>query len=392
MIAHFDLDCFFVAVERLHTPELIGKPVAVGGSATGRGVIASASYEARKFGVRSAMATATALRLCPQLIVVPGRHGTYAGHSRNFQKILTDYSPLVEMASVDEAYVDFAGTENLFGPSPDVAWTIVTRVREELHLDVSVALSTSRMVAKIGSDLCKPQGFLVVPPGTEAEFLAPLAIEKMPGVGPRTAEVMRAAGIRTFADLANLPPESRWAEWVPYAKGEVIGGVYPEEGRKSLSVETTFAQDLHAGEDLWHQLREVAEEAGRRLRREGLRARTVSVKLKFADFTSQTAARTLAEATDIDREIYQTALELAEARVGRQRLRLIGVGLSNLVEEDTPAGQLDLFASKSAAERKRWRGLDQTLDRLRTRYGSDAVHWGYRTPNDKKEEDAEGES
>jgi DNA polymerase-4 len=379
MIAHFDLDCFFVAVERLYDPSLIGKPVAVGGSPDGRGVISSASYEARKFGVRSAMPTAQALRLCPQLIVVSTGMGNYRKHSKLFQAVLEEFSPLVEMASVDEAYVDFTGTEKLWGPTDKVCRIIVDRVKGELGLDVSVGLSTSRMVSKIAGGIRKPQGFVVVPPGEEAAFLAPLKIEEMPGVGPRTAEAMHSAGIHTLGDLAKRPEGDRFAEWAPYARGEVRGGVYAGEERKSLSVETTFSKDLSAGDELWALLREVAEEAGWRLRREGLLARTVGVKLKYADFSQQTVAHTLEKPTDIDEEIFPQARLLAEGKIGSRKLRLIGVHLSNLVTEgEKVEEQLTLFAPAQDPKRDKLRQLDKTLDKLRTRYGSDGVVRGYK--------------
>jgi DNA polymerase-4 len=379
MIAHFDLDCFFVAVERLYDPSLVGQPVAVGGSSDRRGVISSASYEARKFGVHSAQSTAQALRLCPQLIVVGGSHANYRKHSREFQKILEEYSPLVEMASIDEAYIDFSGTEKLWGPTPNVARFIINRVKGELGLDVSVGLSRTRMVSKIAGTKSKPKGFLLVEEGTEAAFLAPLAIEEMPGIGPRTAEAMHASGIRTLGDLAKRPPGDRWAEWAPYARGEVVGSIHTEDNRKSLSVETTFAKDLGAGEELWMLLREVAEEAAQRMRREGLQTRTIGVKLKFSDFSLQTAAHTIEKATDIDAEIYETALGLAAAKIGNRKIRLIGVHLSNLVEgEAETEGQLDLFQPEADPQREKLRSLDKTLDKLRNRYGDDGVVWGYK--------------
>ncbi len=386
MLAHFDLDCFFVAVERLHDPALIGKPVAVGGSPDGRGVVCSASYEARRFGVRSAMPTAQALKRCPQLIVLPTRHGEYGKHSRAFASILREYSPQVEMASIDEAYVDFKGTERLFGDPVHSAGQIVDRVKSELNLDVSVGLSTSRIVSKIASGQAKPQGFLVVPPGKEREWLAPLPIEKMPGIGPRTAEAMHAASIHTLGDLAQRPPGDRWAEWVPYARGEVRGEVHLGEARKSLSVEETFMRDLGAGESLWAQLREVSEEAGYRLRREGLTARTIGVKLKFSDFTQQTAAHTLDRPTDLDRDIFSHALELAQARIGKRHLRLIGVHLSGLGAAGAPAAaaQLDLFA-RPDPHREKLKSLQSTLDNLRDRYGSSTLRWGYRNRDESDE-------
>ena len=353
--------------------------MAVGGAADGRGVISSASYEARIFGVRSAMPTAQALRLCPQLIVVSGQHGTYRKHSKDFQKILEEYSPLVEMASIDEAYMDFAGTEKLWGPTPNVARFIVNRVKGDLGLDVSVGLSMTRMVSKIAGARSKPQGFLLVEAGGEAAFLAPLAIEEMPGIGPRTAEAMHASGIHTLADLAKRPPGDRWADWGPYARGEVVGMIHTEDNRKSLSVETTFAKDLAAGEELWTLLREVAEEAGQRLRREGLQSRTIGVKLKFSDFSQQTAAHTIEHPTDMDSEIFSTALELACSKIGSRKLRLIGVHLSGLIEgEVDPEGQLDLFQPATDPQRERLRTLDKTLDKLRNRYGEDGVVWGYK--------------
>lgn len=387
MIAHFDLDSFFVSVERLYDPSLVGKPVGVGGSVEGRGVIASASYEARKFGVRSAMSTAQALQRCPQLIVVPGRHGVYGQHSAAFAAILREYSPLVEMASVDEAYVDFTGTEQLFGPPSETARTIVRRVREELRLDVSVGLSTSRMVSKIAGGREKPRGFVVVPPGEEAAWLAPLPIEVMPGVGPRTAEAMHAAGIHVLGDLARRPPGDRWSEWGPYARGEVRGEVHTGEGRKGLSVEETFPRDLPAGDRLWAELRAIAEEAGFRLRREGLTARTVGVKMKDAGFRQQSASRTLEQPTDLDREIYEAARSLAEERIGTRKLRLIGIALSNLVAADSvgAAPQLDLFARPDPG-RERQKNLQSTLDQLRTRYGRKSLGWGYRKGQSDDEE------
>ena len=378
MIAHFDLDSFFVSVERLYDPSLIGKPVAVGGSAEGRGVIASASYEARAFGVRSAMSTYQALQRCPELIVVPGRHGVYGTHSSAFAAILRDYSPLVEMASIDEAYVDFAGTEQLFGPPGDTARVIVSRVKEELSLDVSVGLSTARMVAKIAGGREKPRGFVVVESGQEAAWLAPLPIEVMPGVGPRTAEAMHAAGIHTLGELARRPAGDRWAEWGPYARGEVRGEVHTGEGRKGLSVEETFVRDLPAGDRLWAELRAIAEEAGFRLRREGLTARTIGVKLKDTTFRQQTAAQTLPVPSNLDRDIFETAKALAEERIGGRKLRLIGISLTNLGPADSVAAapQLDLFA-KPDPQRARHQNLQSTLDQLRTRYGKGSLAWGY---------------
>lgn len=383
MIAHFDLDCFFVAVERLKDPSLNGKPVAVGGSASGRGVISSASYEARKFGVRSAMPTAQALRLCPQLILAGSGHGEYRKHSRLFQAVLEEFSPLVEMASIDEAYIDFSGTEKLWGPTPNVCRVIVDRVKGQLGLDVSVGISSSRMVSKIAGSRSKPQGFSLVPPGEEAAYLAPLLVEDMPGIGPRTAEAMHAAGIYTLGDLAARPPGDRWADWGPYARGEARGsvaGVDEGEGRKSLSVETTFAKDLRASEALWDLLREVAEEAGHRLRHEGMQARTVSVKVKYSDFTMQTVAVTLDKPTDIDAEIYATSKSSAEGKIGNKKLRLIGVHLSGFCAEN--GEQLDLFGGDK--NRDRLRSLDKSLDKLRARYGEEGIHWGYKDKGKEK--------
>lgn len=377
VIAHFDLDSFFVSVERLRDPSLVGRPVAVGGSAASRGVIASASYEARALGIRSAMPTAQAQRLCPQLVVIPGSHRLYREYSYRFQAILEEYSPLIEMASVDEAYVDFAGTERLWGPAPGVCRIIVARVKRELGLDVSVGLSTSRIVSKIASSRSKPKGFAIIEPGCEAAYLAPLPIEAMPGIGPRTAEAMHAAGIHTLGDLANRTPGDRWADWAPYARGEVRGRVVPEDARKGLSVETTFAHDLAAGEELWTLLRELAEEAGARLRRERMQARTVGVKLKYADFSLQTAAHTLDQATDLDQEIFATALTLAQNRIGKCKLRLIGVHLTNLVTVDE-GEQLSLFTANTQATRERLRILNRTLDGLKARYGQGGIRWGYR--------------
>ena len=349
-IIHADLDAFFASVEQLDNPELRGRPVVVGGPPQSRGVVAAASYEARAFGVRSAMPMVTALRLCPQATRVPPRFERYGEISRRVMEIFRRWTPLVEPVSLDEAFLDV--TEAVERESSDedrglssveaIARAIKQRVKEEVSLTVSVGAASSRSVAKIASDLRKPDGLLVVPPGTERQFLAPLPVRSLWGVGPKTAERLASEHITTIGELAKRSPE--WARrlfgerglyLLQMARGIDDSPVSVERETKSVSSETTFPRDLSDLRVLEASLRELARETAERLRRHGLKGRTVKIKLRLADFTTFTRQTTLVHPTDAIDTIFRAAARLLAPEVtdGR-RFRLLGVGVSNFRPEE----------------------------------------------------------
>ena len=386
-IIHADMDAFFAAVEQRDRPVLRGRPVLVGGSPRGRGVVAAASYEAREFGCRSAMPMRTALRLCPHAEVVRPDHSRYRRVSEAIMEVLRSASPLIEPLSLDEAFVDVSQRVADGADGRDLAAWIKRRVREETELTVSCGVATGKSVAKIASDVDKPDGLTVVPPGREAEFLAPLPIDAIWGIGPRTAAQLRAAGVETAGQLAERPLS--WLVRRFGVRGEVfhqlargiddreVGG---ERETKSISSETTFAEDVSDYGQLRRTAAEQAEQVGRRLREGKLRARTVQLKLRLADFTTFTRQRTLRAATDDGAEIGKIADEILRGEcTGGRRFRLIGVGASNLQAEDAVV-QLGLFdrpaaepeaEGPSAEERARARAaaLEATLADLRERFG-----------------------
>ncbi len=373
-IIHADLDAFFVAVERLDDPALIGVPVIVGGRAEVRGVVASASYEARKYGVHSAMPTAQALRLCPQAVLVSGHRERYAEMSRKVMAIFGDYTPLVEPISIDEAFLDVSGTEAHYGPPAGLAQTLQDRIERELRLSASLGVASNKLVAKIASDYRKPHGITVVAPGEEAAFLAPLPIRRLWGVGEVTARELAKLGIETIGDLARFSLEALRGRFgvngeglARAARGSDDSPVTPEREEKSLSREETFAQDISDPSLLRLELLRLSESVASRLRRHGFAARTVGLKLRYSDFVTLTRQATLAESTDSGPTIYAHAVALFEATWDRRRsVRLVGVGTSNL---EQPARQLRLFEQESNRQSQ----LDAALDRIRGRYGDAAI-------------------
>ncbi len=380
-IAHVDMDAFFVAVERLHDPSLVGKPVVVGGHA-GKGVVAAASYEARRFGVHSAMPMARALKLCPQAVVVSRDHAKYSETSEKAMRVLEKYAPAVEPVSIDEAYLDLTGTERLLGPPLAVAHEIRQALETTLQLSASIGIGQSRVSAKIASGLAKPAGILWVLPGQDSKFLAPLAVSHMPGIGPKAEARLRSLGVRTLGDLAAFPLESLRRRFGAIAQElqERARGVDStpvraatageEESPKSIGRETTFEEDTADRDFLRAIVGHLGEDVGERLRREALLASTVTVKIRFADFETHTHGRTLPEPTDLNQEIVSAALDLLEefleAHPRGMGLRLLGVTVSNL---SPPTSQLALFAGRRA----RLRQLDKGVDRLRERYGFDKL-------------------
>ncbi len=372
-IIHIDLDAFFVAVERLDTPALIGVPVIVGGRPDARGVVSSASYEARAFGVRAAMPTAQALRLCPQAILVGGNRRRYVETSGKVMALLGEYTPLLEPISIDEAFLDISGTEAHFGPSGVLAQTLQDRIEAELELSASLGAAANKLVAKIASDLRKPHGITVVPAGQEAAFLAPLPIRRLWGVGAVTGRELARLGIQTIGDLTRFSQEELRSRFGVHgeglwraARGIDDSPVTPEHEAKSLSREETFAQDVRDPILLRRELLRLSDAVAARLRRHTLQARTVALKLRYPDFTTLTRQATLPDPTDAGPAIYAQALALFEAAWDRRPVRLIGVAAANLSQ---PARQLRLFEQEDARQAH----LEAALDRIRARFGESAI-------------------
>ena len=372
-ILHVDLDAFFAAVEQRDRPELRGKPVVVGGGGPNdRGVVSAASYEARPFGVRSGMPLRTAAALCPGAVFVPVDGRKYAGVSREVMAILDRYSPLVEQISIDEAFLDVTGTEALLGAGVQVAHRIKRAVRDELSLAVSVGVASNRLVAKIASDLGKPDGLVVVPAGEERSFLAPLPIERLWGVGASTRRALADYGVATIGDLADLPVDilrRRFGRHGPdlAARAQGVGetAVGGEAAAKSVSHEHTFNVDSDDWEMLEQTLLALSEGVAGRLRASGVRCATVAVKIRDSSFVTITRQATLHEPTDSTDEIWRTVVALTRREVRGMKVRLLGVAASGLTEQS----QLKLFASE---EDRRHRAVE-AFDALRKRFGSRVI-------------------
>jgi DNA polymerase-4 len=347
-IVHLDLDAFFAAVEVLEDASLAGKPVIVGGSPEGRGVVASASYPARAFGIRSAMPTYRALRLCPQAVVLPPRHRLYRDYSRRVMAVLGEASPLLEQMSIDEAYIDLTECTSDWQDCVDLAREIQARVRDEVRLSASLGVATNKLVAKVASDHDKPGGLTVVRPGEEAAFLAPLPVRVLWGVGPVTAQKLAALGVQTVGDLVLLGEGTLQARFGQYgldlarrARGIDTRPVSTEHETKSVSQERTFRRDVSDARTLAEQLEQLSRGVARRLERHGLAAATIGVKIRYADFTTLSRQMTLDVPTDEEQTIYQAAWTLFERTWKRGRpIRLLGVAGRNLAP---PAGQLSLW-------------------------------------------------
>ncbi|MFN0169427.1 MAG: DNA polymerase IV [Bryobacteraceae bacterium] len=377
---HLDMDAFFVSVEELYDPSLKGKAVVVGGKGHERGVVSAASYEARKFGVHSAMPLRTAYQLCPHAIFLDGHPDRYREHSQKVRQVLDEFSPLVGMASIDEAYLDMTGTERLFGPPLRAAHLLHEEMKRRTGLNCSIGISSARMVAKVASDQAKPNGVLWVLPGLEAAFLAPLDVRRIPGVGKVTERHLNEIGIHKVGDLARLEHdflERRFGKWglalAGKSHGLDAGGWYDteigqDEGPKSISHERTFSEDTADLEMLESTLARLSEMVGRRLRDHHLYARTLQLKLRREDFSTITRAHSLDHATQIDTEIFEEirGLFLANWTPGT-KIRLLGVQASTF-DDDT--GQLNLLDGGKA---ERWREALKAADHLRDKFGDSAV-------------------
>jgi len=377
-IIHIDLDAFFVSVEQALKPALKGKPVVVGGRPDRRGVVASASYEARKFGLHAGMPLTTASRLCPQAIFVEGSFPKYRDASQKFMAILADFSPYLEPVSLDEAYLDVTGFESIHGSIRQMAVAIKQRVKDELGLPASVGIASGKVIAKVASELSKPDGLLEVALGEERSFLAPLAITKLPGIGKKTERVLNNLGINTIGQLATTPLDvlkshlGTVGELIHrHANGLDDRKVVPPSPTKSISRETTFGQDTKDHSLLEATLRYLSERVGAELRQRERQARCVTLKLRYADFTTITRRRTLGESSNSDQIIFNTGLKLLNrARAQeKQPIRLVGIGISSLVEPGRQLGMLDSSA-------RRMEQLNKAIDHIRNKYGFTAIQTG----------------
>jgi DNA polymerase-4 len=382
-IFHLDMDAFFVSVEELFDPSLKGRPVVVGGRPDQRGVVSAASYAARKFGVHSALPLRTAYQRCPQAIFLDGHPDRYREYSEKVFAILQAYSPQVEMASIDEAYLDMTGAERLHGPPLKAAHALHEAVKTRTQLNCSIGVSTSRMVSKVASDQAKPNGILWVLPGQEARFLAPLEVRQIPGVGKVTEKALHDLGIHRVGDLARLEEsflKERFGQWGLALAGKARGldagawfdgEIGAPEAPKSISHEHTFGEDTADPALLDATLARLSEMVARRLREQGLFARTVQLKLRYQDFSTITRARTLDHATQLDTDLLEEARRLFRNnwKAGRP-VRLLGVQASSL---DAAPGQMSLLEDDKT---RRWSKALAAADRLRDRFGESAVSLG----------------
>jgi DNA polymerase-4 len=390
-ILHVDMDAFYASIELRDDPTLAGKPLAVGGAEGARGVISAAGYEARKYGVHSAMPTAQARALCPQLIVLPPDLEKYTAVSREIMQIFRSFTPLVEPLSLDEAFLDVAGCELLFGDAVEIGRAIKLEILRRTGLVASVGVASSKFLAKLASDMDKPDGFRVIRPEEALDVLRPLPVSKIFGVGERTAKRHEALGVRTIGELAALERDvvmqrfGATGAWIhDLAHGIDTRRVTARREEKSYSCERTFSKDIASREELRLRLLEFCEELAFRLRDSGLRARTVTLKARFSDFKTITRTKSLPFTTNVGVRFYSVARELLE-RVPQQPLRLLGVSLSGLDDVRTPRQGL-LFGSDPGALRaeeapspederalERLERINSGLDHLRRKYGRATV-------------------
>jgi len=377
-ILHVDMDAFFVSVELLERPELRGKPVVVGGKPDQRGVVSAASYEARKYGIHSAMPLRTAGQLCPHAIFLDGHHEKYGEWSDRVATILGKFSPVVEMVSIDEAYLDLEGTERLHGPPLAAADKLLRTITRETSLPCSGGLATTRLVAKVASDQSKPRGLVWVAPGQEQRFLAPLPVRKIPGIGEVTERALRALGIETVEQIAAVPLEKLeqiFGQWGTALYRKARGGDSYEfvidAEPKSISHNHTFGEDTSDSNVMASLLSHLSQKACKRLREAGLAARTLTLTIRYAGFETHTRSKSLAEPTRLDSDIYRVFHQLFRThRDPKRKVRLLGVSLSGLTHGNE---QLDLL---EAERRARLEKLTSAADRLRDRFGFGKVQFG----------------
>ena len=377
-ILHVDMDAFFVSVELLERPELRGKPVVVGGRPDQRGVVSAASYEARKYGIHSAMPLRTVGRLCPHAVFLDGHHEKYGEWSDRVATILAKFSPIVEMVSIDEAYLDLAGTERLHGPPLAAADKLLRTITQTTALPCSAGLATTRLVAKVASDQAKPRGLVWVAPGREERFLGPLPVRKIPGIGEVTERALRALGIETVEQIAAVPQEKLekiFGQWGTALYRKARGGDSYEfvidAEPKSISHNHTFGEDTEDSNAMGAMLSHLSQKACKRLREAGLATRTLTLTIRYAGFQTYTRSKTLGEPTRLDTDIFAVFQELFRVhRDPRRKIRLLGVSLSGLTHGNE---QLDLL---DAERRARLEKLTSAADQLRDRFGFGKVQFG----------------
>ncbi len=371
-ILHVDMDAFFASVEVARRPELRGKAMIVGGTGS-RGVVVAATYEARKYGIHSAMPMSRALRLAPHIIVVPPNHSHYAEVSASIMELFTAVTPLVEPLSLDEAFLDVSGARRTHGSPRQIAETIRAQVYDEQRITCSVGIASTKFVAKLASTQCKPDGLLVVPADRVIAFLHPMPVGAMWGVGQRTEEHLHRLGLQTVADLAAVPRatliralgQASGAHLADLAWGHDPRPVSLHERERSVGNEETFARDIDDPAVIEAELLRLSEKVGARMRRAGLSGSTVSIKVRFADFTTITRSRTRKVPTDVSREIFHEARTLYRAlHLDRARIRLVGVRMDSVVDTDGVQSQLVLGAPERG-----WREAEEAVDRLADRFG-----------------------
>ena len=377
MIFHLDLDAFFISVERILDPSLEGKPVIVGSDPKGRGVVAACSYEAREYGLHSAMPIRKAYQLCPHGIYIRGHYEEYVRFSRAVKKLLEKYFPVVEQISIDEFYLDFTGCERIYGHPYFFASRIQTEIKHELGLPCSIGIASNKFVAKVASDYAKPLGITFVIPGQEAEFLSPLPVEAMPGVGEVIKKELNTRGFYTIGQIAQTPKSYFTFVFGKYGEilhdhacgvGSTLFDISYEQ--KSISRETTYQTDTTDIEFMEKTLFELIEDGANSLRAENYLTRTIGIKLRYSDFVTITRAKTIKEPTDNDRIIYSIAKELFhKAYTRRVSVRLVGIHLSNFVPS---VEQISLFPSRAEKEQR----ILRTIDKLKSKFGDEIIRYG----------------
>jgi DNA polymerase IV len=390
-ILHVDMDAFFVSVELLDRPELRGRPVVVGGRPDQRGVVSAASYEARTFGVHSAMPLQTAFKLCPQAVFLDTDHKKYSQWSDRVSTILAQFSPIVEMVSIDEAYLDLSGTERLHGPPLAAAHKLLHAITRTTGLPCSAGLATTRLVAKVSSDQAKPRGLLWIAPGQEARFLAPLPVRKIPGIGEVTERALKALAIESVEQLAAFPQdklENIFDQWGTALYRKARGGdsyeFVVDAEPKSISQNHTFGEDTADVTEMSTMLSHLSQKACKRLREAGLAARTLTLTVRYSGFDTHTRSITLAQPVSLDADIFAAFQKLLrDHRDPRRKVRLLGVSLSGFTHG---AQQLDLL---DAERREKLDKLTRAADKLRDRFGFGKLQFGGSLHSARTEQDHE---
>ncbi len=380
MIIHIDMDAFYASVEERDRPELCGKPVIVGGNPTGRGVVAAANYKVREFGVHSAMPASKALKLCPEAIFLSPRMAVYSEVSEQIHQIFKKYTPLVEPLSLDEAFLDCNGSKKLFGDAEVIGRRIKAEIMDEVGLCASVGIAPNKFVAKIASDLDKPDGFLVIRSEEVQRFLDPLPVRRLWGIGKRGDFLLAQQGIRTIHQLKQRPQHllhsifGSWGDQLwEFAHGRDVRAVVPDHEVKSISNETTFEKDIHDLTLLRSHLVALTEQVAWRLRRHKLRARTVDIKIRFSDFKTVTRSRTLPNPSQTTQDFLEAAIDLLQIKLAKKvrPVRLLGMGVSHLVSGETVQGEL--FSDETKEKQK---DIDTAMDLIKAKYGQSALKRG----------------